>query len=45
LGTFGYEDITGIPWVEIDYESDLKKAATQVILRIIEFGEQGLKMT
>ena len=37
-GTFGYEDITGIPWVEIDYESDLKKAATQVIPRIAEFG-------
>ena len=37
-GTFGYEDITGIPWVEIDYESDLRKAATQVIRRIAEFG-------
>ena len=38
MGTFGCEDITGIPWVEIDYESDLKKAATQVIPRIAEFG-------
>ena len=39
MGTFGYEDITGVPWVEIDYESDLRKAATQVIPRIAEFGE------
>ncbi len=43
MGTFGCEDITGIPWVEIDYESDLKKAATQVIPRIIKFGKEGPK--
>ncbi len=40
MGTFGCEDITGIPWVEIDYESDLKKAVTQIIPRIIRFGEE-----
>ncbi|MBB54559.1 MAG: ADP-glucose pyrophosphorylase [Magnetovibrio sp.] len=38
MGTFGCEDITGIPWVEIDYESDLKKAVTQIIPRITRFG-------
>ncbi len=43
IGTFGCEDITGIPWVEIDYESDLKKAATQVISRITKFGEEDLR--
>ena len=43
MGTFGCEDITGIPWVEIDYESDLKKAAIHVIPRIIKFGTEGLK--
>lgn len=37
-GAFGYEDITGVPWIEIDYESDLRKAVTQVIPRIAEFG-------
>lgn len=30
-GTFGYEDITGIPWVELDYDSDLQKAATKIM--------------
>lgn len=30
-GTFGFEDITGIPWVELDYDSDLQKAATKIL--------------
>jgi len=30
-GTFGYEDITGTPWVELDYDSDLKKAANKIM--------------
>lgn len=30
-GTFGYVDITGTPWVELDYESDLKKAQTKIM--------------
>ncbi|NQW00459.1 MAG: NTP transferase domain-containing protein [Rhodospirillales bacterium] len=30
-GTFGYEDITGTPWVELDYNSDLEKAATKIM--------------
>lgn len=34
--TFGVEDITGIPWVEIDYETDLEKAATRVLPRILK---------
>ncbi len=38
IGKFGCEDITGIPWVEIDYDSDLKKAVTQIIPRITRFG-------
>ena len=25
-GTFGYEDITGIPWIEIDFPEDLSRA-------------------
>ncbi|MBM08719.1 MAG: ADP-glucose pyrophosphorylase [Magnetovibrio sp.] len=35
--TFGYEDVTGIPWVEIDYPSDLEQAISSVIPRIGEF--------
>ena len=41
IGTFGCEDITGIPWIEIDYENDLRKAAAHVIPRITKFGEAG----
>jgi len=33
-GTFGFEDITGTPWVELDYDSDLKKATSKVLPRI-----------
>jgi len=36
-GTFGYEDITGIPWVEIDFENDLEKATARVFPRIADF--------
>ena len=34
-GIFGYEDITGIPWIEIDYPSDLLRAETQILPRIL----------
>lgn len=33
-GTFGFEDITGIPWVEIDYPSDLMRANKDIFPRI-----------
>ena len=36
IGTFGFEDITGMPWIEIDYESDVEKASLQIIQRISE---------
>ena len=29
--TFGFEDITGTPWVELDYDSDLKKAESKIL--------------
>ena len=38
-GTFGYEDITGIPWVEIDFPHDLKTAKDTVLPRIAEMGD------
>ena len=38
-GTFGYEDITGIPWVEIDFPRDLKTARDTVLPRIAEMGD------
>jgi choline kinase len=33
--TFGYEDITGIPWIEIDFPSDLLRAEKQILPRIL----------
>lgn len=36
-GTFGYEDITGIPWIEIDYPSDLLRAEKIILPLVTEF--------
>lgn len=33
-GTFGYEDITGIPWIEIDFPSDLLRAKKIIMPQI-----------
>lgn len=33
-GTFGYEDITGLPWIEIDYPSDLLRAERTILPRL-----------
>ena len=36
-GTFGVEDVTGLPWVEIDFPEDLEKARTEVFSRLQPF--------
>jgi choline kinase len=36
-GTFGYEDITGIPWIEIDFPSDLLRAEKIIMPLVNEF--------
>ncbi len=33
--TFGFEDITGTPWVELDYETDLKKAESKILPQLV----------
>lgn len=33
-GGFGYEDVTGIPWVEIDFPEDIARAQKQILPRI-----------
>ncbi|MBF0095022.1 MAG: phosphocholine cytidylyltransferase family protein [Alphaproteobacteria bacterium] len=33
-GTFGVEDITGIPWIEIDFRTDVERAERDVLPRI-----------
>ncbi|MEE8500342.1 MAG: hypothetical protein V3S27_07180, partial [Kiloniellales bacterium] len=35
-GTFDVEDITGLPWVEIDFPEDLDKAKTEVFPSLVE---------
>jgi choline kinase len=32
--TFGYEDITGLPWIEIDFPEDIQRAQNQTLLEI-----------
>lgn len=38
-GTFGFEDITGIPWIEIDFPSDLLRAENIIYPLVTEFEE------
>ena len=33
-GAFGVEDVTGLPWVEIDFPEDLEKAESEVYSRL-----------
>ena len=33
-GTFAYEDITGLPWIEIDFPSDLLRAERTILPRV-----------
>ncbi|MFQ5774446.1 MAG: NTP transferase domain-containing protein [Kiloniellaceae bacterium] len=35
-GTFGVEDITGLPWVEIDFPEDLERARREVFPSLVE---------
>ena len=35
-GTFGYEDITGRPWTEIDFPDDLRHAEEDVLPRLLD---------
>jgi choline kinase len=30
-GAFGYEDVTGLPWVEIDFAEDVRRARDEVL--------------
>lgn len=34
-GTFAFEDITGIPWIEIDVAADIERANAEVLPRIL----------
>lgn len=32
--SFGYEDITGLPWIEIDFPEDIQRAETEILTNI-----------
>jgi choline kinase len=34
-GTFAYEDVTGLPWIEIDYAIDVERASAEILPRIV----------
>jgi choline kinase len=34
-GTFAFEDITGMPWIEIDFAADIERAKAEILPRIL----------
>ena len=38
-GTFGFEDISDVPWIEIDFPTDLTRAQTEILARIRTFDQ------
>ena len=41
-GKFGYEDISDLPWTEIDFPSDVARARASVLPHLAEFAELGV---
>jgi choline kinase len=35
-GTFAFEDVTGMPWIEIDFAADVERANSEILPRISE---------
>ena len=35
-GTFGIEDVTDLPWIEIDFPADIARAETQILPRLAD---------
>lgn len=36
---FGFEDITGLPWIEIDFEQDVDRARAEILPRLLDRGQ------
>ena len=34
-GRFGFEDVTGLPWIEIDFAADMARAAEEILPRLV----------
>jgi choline kinase len=35
-GTFAFEDVSGMPWIEIDFAADIERANTEILPRILK---------
>jgi choline kinase len=35
---FGYEDITGLPWIEIDFPEDIQRAQNEILPQLVHHG-------
>ena len=33
-GSFGVEDVTGLPWIEIDFAEDVERAESEILPRL-----------
>ena len=40
-GRFGHEDVTGLPWTEIDFPGDVERAATEILPAIEKLQRRG----
>lgn len=36
--TFGFEDVTGLPWIEIDFAEDVERARADILPRLADYG-------
>ncbi|PIW27437.1 MAG: ADP-glucose pyrophosphorylase [Rhodospirillales bacterium CG15_BIG_FIL_POST_REV_8_21_14_020_66_15] len=43
-GTFGFEDVTGIPWIEIDFPEDRERADSEIRARIAAYRPLGARV-
>jgi len=34
-GTFGFEDVTGLPWIEIDFAEDVRRADEEILPKLL----------
>jgi choline kinase len=34
-GRFGFEDVTGLPWIEIDFPADIERAECEILPRLL----------
>ena len=33
---FGFEDVTGLPWIEIDFPEDVERAESDILPKLVD---------